>query len=397
MAEIFLARREGPGGVAKIVALKRILPHLSENPEFVSMFLAEARIVSRLSHPNVVQLHDFGEIDGTYFLAMEYVPCEDVLAVLRRARARVPRTPPTVVATILAAACEALHYAHELRDEQDRPLGLVHRDVTPSNLLVSYDGVVKLADFGIAKVEQGASGSVTGARKGKYPYMSPEQALGRALDRRSDLFSLAVVGHELVTGAGLFHRENELLVLRAITEDPIPRPSQARSDLPPALERILMRALEREPERRFATAQAMQLELEGFLTSHGQVGWKLSLARYMRELFGEAAATTRRRWAAGEADEEGPTRVLGSASDRGGREGRRGLRWAAAAIIATAAVIALGAVGLRASRRPSSRRPGQHPGRRRARQRRASARWTRRRTRGRPRLTGERRRPTRPI
>src|SRR5688572_513451 len=219
MAEIFLARRDGPAGFSKVVALKRILPHLSTLPEFVSMFLDEARLAARLTHPHVVQIYDFGEVEGTYFISMEYVPGEDLLAAIKRARELERPVPPIVACSILSAVCDGLHYAHELRDEYGKALGIVHRDVTPSNVLISFDGVVKLADFGIAKAEHRSTHTAVGALKGKYAYMSPEQAKGEKLDRRSDLFSLGVAAHELLTGRRLFARDSELAVLKAITED----------------------------------------------------------------------------------------------------------------------------------------------------------------------------------
>ena len=351
MAEVYLACREGPGGYAKVVALKRMLPHLTEAPEFVTMFLDEARIAARLSHPHIVQLHDFGEIEGVYFLAMEYIPGEDLQTILRTARRRGIHIPPPLVATILSQACDALHYAHELCDANGAPLGVVHRDVTPSNLIISYDGVVKLADFGIAKAESRLTRTITTSPKGKYPYMSPEQALGRPLDRRSDLFSLGVVAHELTTGRTLFRRENELLVLKAITEEPIPLPGQFRRTVPPALQAVVMHALERDPEERFPTAQAMQLEVDR-LGLHGGDA-RLSLGRFLSDLFGEEAASTRRRWAAGEDEAFPTTRALQRATRAAGRSRLgRGIKAVAVGLF----VVGLAAVGALAWWRPGQAR-----------------------------------------
>jgi serine/threonine-protein kinase len=303
MAEIFLARREGPKGFAKVCALKRILPHLADQPDFVAMFLDEARLAARLSHPHIVQIYDFGQHDGAYFIAMEYVPGEDLLSILRRARDVNMPMPPVLGAAILAAACDALHHAHELMDENRKPLGIVHRDVTPSNLLVSYDGIVKLADFGIAKAERRDAHTAAGALKGKYAYMSPEHALGDHVDRRSDVFSLGVVGHELMTGRRLFHRESELKVLQAITAEPIPRPSDRRMDLPREIDAIILRALERDVTKRYPSAKAFGLALEEFLLANGEAGARLQIARYLRSIFGEDAAAERRRWSVGDLDQ----------------------------------------------------------------------------------------------
>jgi serine/threonine-protein kinase len=303
MAEIFLARRESPGGVAKVVALKRILPHLAMEPDFVAMFLDEAQLAARLSHPHIAQIYDFGQAEGHYFIAMEYVPGEDLLTIIRRARELGRLTPPHVGALILAAACAALHHAHEQRDEHGHPLGIVHRDVTPSNLLVSHDGVVKLVDFGIAKAERRLTVTEAGALKGKYAYMSPEYALGQPVDRRSDVFSLGIVGFELLTHRRLFHRESELAVLRAITEEAIPSARSRRDDLPRALDGILARALARDPEARFQSAEDLQLALEDFAAATGAEVGVSAIQNYMHELFGDNEAQRRRRWAVGDLDD----------------------------------------------------------------------------------------------
>jgi hypothetical protein len=303
MAEIFLARREAPGGVAKVVALKRILPHLADEPDFVAMFLDEAQLAARLSHPHIAQIYDFGQVEDSYFIAMEYVPGEDLLTIIRRAREIGVSTPTGVGVSILAAACQALHHAHEQHDERGRPLGIVHRDVTPSNLLVSHDGVVKLVDFGIAKAERRITVTEAGALKGKYAYMSPEYALGQPVDRRSDVFSLGIVGFELLTHRRLFHRESELAVLRAITEEEIPLLRSRRADLPEELEVILARALARDPAQRWQSAQDLELALEDFAARQRLEWGAPAISGMMRQLFGDGAAKRRQRWAIGDLDE----------------------------------------------------------------------------------------------
>jgi eukaryotic-like serine/threonine-protein kinase len=293
MAEVFLARRPGPDGFAKRVAVKRILPHLAKQPDFVAMFLDEAKLAATLDHPHIVHIHEFGRDEGhsddgdAYYLAMEYVCGEDLTALWRRANELGAPLAPADIATILVAACEALHHAHEQ--------GIVHRDVTPANLLVSYDGVVKLADFGIAKSQQIGSRVQTtvGTLKGKVPYMSPEQARARRLDRRSDLFSLGVVAWELLTGKRLFHRRNELDTLRAVQMCDVPSLSTVRPDIPPALAVAIENALEPKAEDRWATAAEMAHALLAWLSAAGETPSKARLAETMAALFGSDAAERR--------------------------------------------------------------------------------------------------------
>jgi serine/threonine protein kinase len=287
MAEVFLARRPGPDGFEKRVALKRILPHLAKQQDFVAMFLDEAKLAASLSHPHIVQIYDFGRDGDAYYLAMEYVCGEDLSALWRRARELHSPLAFADVATILVAACEALHHAHEQ--------GIVHRDVTPANLLVSYDGTVKLADFGIAKSQAAASRAQTsvGTLKGKVPYMSPEQARAKRLDRRSDLFSLGVVAWELLTGKRLFQRRSELDTLRAVQMSDVPSLASVRPDVPPALAAAIEKALESRAEDRWDTAADMAYALLAWLTAAGETPWKTRLAATMARLFGGDAAERR--------------------------------------------------------------------------------------------------------
>lgn len=303
MAEIFLAKREGPGGAAKVVALKHILPHLAGARDFVEMFLDESRIAAGLNHPNIVTIHDFGEHDGSYFLAMEYVAGDDLATLLQRAKDKGKKFPLKLCVMILSAACDALHHAHEQMDDRGRPLGIVHRDVSPSNLLLSIDGVVKLTDFGVAKAERKISQTVAGTRKGKGAYMAPEQARGRQVDRRSDVFALGAVAWELVTGDRLFQRDGEVATLHAVTEDPIPAPRTGRPDLPDDLEAVILRALDRNPAERWPTARAMQRALEEAGRAYGAVATGKELAAEVRTLLGPSDVRQRERWAAGDTAE----------------------------------------------------------------------------------------------
>jgi tRNA A-37 threonylcarbamoyl transferase component Bud32 len=193
MAEVFRAKRAGVEGFEKVVAVKRILPHLSDNKEFVDMFIDEAKMVAGLTHPNIVQIFDLGKIDKSYYIAMEYVHGRDLRTILRRAKEKGLRLPLDLSVFIVAQVCSSLEFAHRKKDEQARPMMIVHRDVSPQNILISFEGDVKLTDFGIAKAATKATSTDVGALRGKLLYMSPEQAWGKAMDRRSDLFSLGIV------------------------------------------------------------------------------------------------------------------------------------------------------------------------------------------------------------
>jgi len=252
MSEIFLGRE--PSG--QPVVIKRILPHLTRQRGFVTMFLDEARIGSLLHHPNVVEVHELGQVGHDLFMVMELLEGESAAGLVRRLISRRERLGYGLAAHLVAEACAGLQAAHELRDEHGQPLGLVHRDVSPQNVFVTYGGVVKVLDFGIATATHRLTHTATGQLKGKFAYMSPEQCRGEKLDARSDIFSMGVVLHELLTQRRLFARANELLVLKAVCEDPLPRPSRDEPDCPPFLEDICLRALARDPAQRFASARA---------------------------------------------------------------------------------------------------------------------------------------------
>jgi serine/threonine protein kinase len=307
MAEVFLARRPGPEGFEKLVAVKRILPHLARQPDFVAMFLDEARLAAGLSHPHIVQTFDCGAEDGTYFLAMEYVCGEDVQSLMRAAHDAGERLPLVDVVTMLIAACEALHHAHEQ--------GIVHRDVTPANLLVGYDGMVKLADFGIAKSQALVARARTnvGTLKGKVPYMSPEQARAQPLDRRSDIFSLGVVAWELLAGQRLFQRKHELDMLRAVQMCDVPPLKRARADVPPALAAAIETALAPRPEERWATAAVMARALAAGMASLGAAPSTARVRATMARLFGADAADKKLSNARAPLDKTGVMSVPGVA------------------------------------------------------------------------------------
>jgi serine/threonine-protein kinase len=264
MAEILLARLSGPADFKRAVVIKRILRSYAANEAFVRMFLDEARIVASLRHPNVVHVQELGEHDGEAFLVMEYVAGENAASLLKRCVASGEPLDPRLAAHLVAEVCAGLHAAHDLTDDDGRPQNLVHRDVSPQNVLVGYDGHVKLVDFGVALVDRRGTRTEPGEVKGKFDYMSPEQGLGKPLDRRSDLFSLGIVLYELSTGRRLFKRPSAAKSIEAICREPIVPPSRAMSGsakYPPKLEAIVMRALAKDPAARYATAAEMRLDL----------------------------------------------------------------------------------------------------------------------------------------
>lgn len=287
MAELYIARQGGIEGFEKIVALKRVLPHLGEDAQFVQMFLAEARIAAALDHPNIVHVTDIGEEDGEYFFAMEYVHGANLLEVLRRSD--VLPLPRACALTIVAGVAAGLHYAHEQLGPDGRPMGLVHRDVSPSNVMISYTGAVKLTDFGIVRAAARTSVTQEGQTKGKAGYMSPEQCCGDRLDRRSDVFALGILLYEATLGVRAFYAPNDFAIMgRTARVDYVP-PREIDAEYPEGLARIVARAMAKEPTERYPTAEAMQLEIEELAQAEGMRLSTVDLARHMKELFGSPA------------------------------------------------------------------------------------------------------------
>jgi serine/threonine protein kinase len=293
MAELFLARATGIEGFEKLVVLKRILPQHAGDGRFIRMFLQEARLAATLAHPNIVQVYDIGKVGGTYFFTMEHVHGVDVRRLLQLARNCGEAMPLAHALAITLGTAAGLHYAHEKLASDGLPLGIVHRDVSPSNVLVSYDGSTKLVDFGIAKANQTRSETQPGTTKGKIQYMSPEQCQGETLDRRSDVFSLGILLYELTTGTRPFEGDNEAVVLRSLLAGTVARPSERCPGYPPDLEAVVLRALKTQPAERFATAEELQLALEAFVREHRLVVSPVALARYVSELAGQELAAWR--------------------------------------------------------------------------------------------------------
>ncbi len=262
MATVHYGRLIGQVGFSRTVAIKRMHPHYVKDPDFVSMLLDEARLVARIRHPNVVPVLDVVALDGELFLVMEYVLGETLSKLLRTSKKSENRPTPGMAASIMAGVMEGLHAAHDAVNENGQPLGIVHRDVSPQNILVGADGVPRVLDFGIAKASGRLQTTRDGQLKGKVPYMSPEQILGTEIDRRSDIFAAGAVLWETLVGRRLFQAENDVALYRKVLEEPIQPPSQFVTGLSPRLVSATMTALEREPSRRFQTAQEMAVALE---------------------------------------------------------------------------------------------------------------------------------------
>jgi tRNA A-37 threonylcarbamoyl transferase component Bud32 len=295
MADIFLCRARGIQGFEKLAIIKRVRQDRAFDKKMVDLFLDEARLAASLQHPNIVQVFEFGIVDGSYFLAMQYVHGEDVHALLKRMRESGETLPLPEVLAIVVGVCQGLHYAHECEGLNGRALGIVHRDISPSNVLISYDGAVLITDFGIAKATSRSSETTTGTVRGKLAYMSPEQCRGLPLDRRSDIFAIGTLLHELSTGKPLFGATSDFDVMKAIVEDPVRAPSAQVPGYPSELDRIVLKALARDPAHRYASARELQLDIERFAVEHKMPISSARLAGLMQERFADRIAGWRER------------------------------------------------------------------------------------------------------
>jgi len=291
MGRLYIAERRGIQGFVKIVALKRIQPHLADSKQLREMFLNEARIAARLEHPNIVATYELGEVDGNYFISMEYLPGEDLSAII--AGCQDGRMPVEIAAALTQQAAQGLHYAHEARDGHGKPIGLVHRDVSPRNIFVTYHGVVKLLDFGVVRGPEKQK-SIPGVFKGKYGYCAPEQIEGKPVDRRTDVFCLGIALWESLTGARLFDASTDVATIDAVRSRRIEAPSALRSDIPAELDAITLRALARDPDKRFRTAHDMSEELDRYLMVHDDRPTSKSVGRWMESIFGTERATLKK-------------------------------------------------------------------------------------------------------
>ncbi len=280
MAEVFVARQKGIDGFDRLVAIKRILPHLLDDQSFVGMFQEEARLAARLSHPNIIHIYDFGKVEEHFFIAMEFVHGLHAGDLIRLAGEEL--MPMALVARIGADACAGLHYAHNRRDPQGTPLQLVHRDVSPPNLLVSYDGVVKIVDFGIAKAVNSIEQTRPGVVKGKYAFMSPEQTMGRGLDGRSDVFSLAIVLWELLSGKPAVTRTDQILAMQTLRDGKVGAIEEARESIPQDLARAFENALRKNPKKR-SSAREFGNALESFIQSSDGIATSMVLGAWLTQ------------------------------------------------------------------------------------------------------------------
>ncbi|MEQ8459063.1 MAG: serine/threonine-protein kinase [Sandaracinaceae bacterium] len=358
MAELFLARRVGPEGFARSVVVKRILPHLAKSDEFVRMFLDEARIAAGIRHPNVVSVEELGRDGDSLFMVMEYLSGESLHALIAELARRNRHLDPALAAHVVAEACAGLHAAHEMTDDSGRPLEVVHRDVSPQNLFITYDGSVKVLDFGIAKAADRLTRTETGYFKGKFAYMAPEQIKEQPVDRRADVFALGVVLFEALTGRRLFRTKNPAATLRAVLESSIVRPSAIRPNIPSALDEACLKALSRPIDQRHATAAELRRDLLRAVPPGDDLP-EARLKGLMETLFAaraEEKSEMVRRVRDGEQverlvtepSEESDIPSVGSdfaqlADEPVAPSGRRGLRWLVGALLALVFAAGVGA------------------------------------------------------
>ena len=286
MAEVFRAKAFGVEGFERLVAVKRILPNIAEDKEFIRMFIEEAKLAVQLNHANIAQIFDLGVVDGSYYIALEHIHGRDLRGMFDRCRQLGEPMPVAQACFTVMKVCEGLDYAHNKRDQAGRELHLVHRDVSPQNILVSFEGEVKLIDFGIAKAAGKGSKTQAGILKGKFGYMSPEQVRGIPIDRRSDVFSCGIVLYELLTGERLFVGESDFSTLEKVRNVEILPPSTYNRRIPDELERIVLKALAKDPEERYQNAIDLHDELQAFVYTAGEFYSRKDLAGWMKKTFG---------------------------------------------------------------------------------------------------------------
>ena len=285
MAEVYKAKSFGVEGFEKIIAIKRILPTMAEDQDFITMFIDEAKIAGLLNHANICPIYELGKLGDSHYIAMEFVWGKDLLQIMNRFRRMRKRMPPAMVAWVAAKVCEGLDYAHRKKDRQGRPLGIIHRDVSPQNILISYEGQAKIIDFGIAKAASRTTKTQAGVLKGKFGYMSPEQVRGLPVDHRSDLFALGTCMHEMITGERLFLGESDFSTLEKVRNADVLPPTRYVHDLPGELEHIVMRALTLEAGDRWSSAAEMQEVLQRFLASQSPPYGTSKLSAWMKTAF----------------------------------------------------------------------------------------------------------------
>jgi eukaryotic-like serine/threonine-protein kinase len=297
MAEVWRGKMFGAGGFERLVAIKRILPNIAEDEEFITMFIDEAKISVQLNHANIAQIHELGQIANNYFIAMEYIPGKDMRAIFDRCRKKGEPAPIPLVAYCVSKMCEGLDYAHRKKDGMGRDLNIVHRDISPQNVLISYEGEVKVIDFGIAKAAGKATKTQAGILKGKFGYMSPEQIRGLPLDRRSDVFAIGVCLYEMLTGERLFVGESDFSVLEKVRKAEVPPPSTYNKRIPENLEKIVLKALARDVDERYQYASELGDDLQRFLITSEAIFGRKDLMQYMKSTFAEEVEREKQRLA----------------------------------------------------------------------------------------------------
>lgn len=287
MAEVFLAKRIGMKGFEKLLAIKRILPQFSENEEFIAMFIDEAKLAAKMTHRNIVQIYDFGSQQSSYYIAMEYIFGKDLRSILKKSKERGERLPLAQCAYIITEAAKGLEYAHTLKDHFGKPLQIIHRDISPQNILISYEGEVMLADFGIAKAASKSTETRAGVLKGKILYMSPEQAWGKPIDRRTDLYSLGVVLYEMITQRKIFDADSEFSMLEKVRNAVVEFPPNVFENIPNNFLQVVQKALDKNPDHRYQSAHDMRVDLENYLLTTQERLSEKAISNYLKHLFRE--------------------------------------------------------------------------------------------------------------
>ncbi|PCC69989.1 Serine/threonine protein kinase [Nannocystis exedens] len=285
MAEVYKAKLTGADSFERLVAIKRILPHIARDPNFIAMFQAEAKLAVQLQHGNIAQIYQLGRQDDAFYIALEYVEGRDVGALLDLHQKAGKSLPLAQACYIITRCAEGLDYAHNKKSDDGKPLNIIHRDISPPNILISYEGEVKLIDFGLAKATSSSVQTQAGVIKGKLAYMSPEQVRGAPLDARSDVFALGIVFFELLTGRRLFRRDSDIETFESVRQCKVPRPSEVNPAIPAPLEHILLRSLARSLDDRYPSAAALAEALREFVFTHQLRYRGDQLGAWMRQIF----------------------------------------------------------------------------------------------------------------
>src|SRR3954463_3299585 len=287
MGEVYLARQRGIDGFSKLLVIKTLLPHLCEDEEFITMFKDEARVTAQLIHPNICQVFEFDQVGGVFYMCMEYLRGEDLRRLWKACEQKGTPLRVPLICRVIADAAAGLDFAHSLRDQTGEPYHIVHRDISPQNILITFEGGVKIIDFGVAKAAGRAQHTRTGALKGKYSYMSPEQVAGANVDNRSDIFALGIVIHELLTGRRLFKADSDVQTLARVRECVVPPPSRLNPQLPAGLDALVLKSLAKNPDDRYKTAQEFRLAIEDWLIQGRMSASSAHLAEFLKTIYAE--------------------------------------------------------------------------------------------------------------